>query len=362
MVSDQQRLMSLDVFRGATIAAMILVNNPGNWGAIYPPLRHAQWHGCTPTDLIFPFFLFIVGVSIVLALSRAQARGTPSADTYGHIVRRTLIIFALGLALAVMPWDSWENFRIPGVLQRIAVCYLVVSVVFMNLAPRMQAVFGLLCIAVYTAFMELYPVPGIGAGSWTRGENFSNWLDEVVLQGHVYRMTRPWDPEGLFSTLPAISTTLFGVLTGHLILGDRAPMDKVKRMLLWGVIAALAGLAWHPWQPINKNLWTGSYSLFTAGAAMISLGLSYWVIDVKRWRFGTQPFVCFGTNAIVAYVASQALAVLLYMTPTRDWIVENLLASWLSPSNASLAYAVSYVFLFYLVVRWMYAKRIFVKV
>lgn len=362
MTSPSARLLSLDFFRGATIAGMILVNNPGDWGQIYAPLKHAEWHGCTPTDLIFPFFLFIVGVSIALALGRAEERRVPRGETYRHIVRRTLILFGLGLALAVFPWNGWENFRIPGVLQRIAVCYAVVSLIFLNFSVRAQAIFAFAFIAVYTVFMELYPVPGVGAGSWARGENFSNWLDGLVLQGHAWAPTRPWDPEGVFSTLPAFSTTLFGVLTGHLIRSDRTAMDKVKRMALWGLAALVLALAWSPWQPINKSLWTGSYSLFTAGAALLCLSFSFWAIDVKQWRWGVQPFVCFGMNAIVVYVAAEGLSKVLYMTTAKPWLYNTLFASWLSPLNANLAYALAYVGLFYLLVRWMYAKKIFVKV
>ncbi|MGB5290656.1 MAG: heparan-alpha-glucosaminide N-acetyltransferase domain-containing protein, partial [Lysobacterales bacterium] len=200
--SGNKRLLSLDFFRGITIAAMILVNNPGSWAHVYPPLLHAQWHDWTPTDLIFPFFLFIVGVSINLAFSGKKDSQVPAKDLYGKIIRRTLILFALGLFLNGFPFFDLASLRIPGVLQRIAICYLVASLLFLHCGARVQALWAVAFMLIYWAAMQWFPVPGIGAGSYEKGANFSAWVDNLFLHGHMWSESKTWDPEGIFSTLP----------------------------------------------------------------------------------------------------------------------------------------------------------------
>jgi predicted acyltransferase len=367
----QGRLLSLDFFRGLTIAGMILVNNPGSWAHVYPPLLHAEWHGWTPTDLIFPFFLFIVGVSITLSLaSRKAARQTPG-DLYLKIARRSLILFALGIFLNGFPFYDLETLRIPGVLQRIAVCYCFAAVVFLNCGVKMQAFWTGALMLVYWAFMQWFPVPGTGAGSYAMGENFSAWLDSLVLGGHMWSQTGSWDPEGIFSTLPAISTTLFGVLAGDLLKRDTSGSQKTVWMLACGLAAVAAGAAWHHWLPINKNLWTSSYALFMSGMALLFLGVSYYLIDVRGWRRGTGPFRVYGMNAITVFVLSGIVGRLLYLVKwdtgsgpvtLKEWLFDTLFASWLSPLNASLGYALAFVFLSYLAMYYLYKKQIFIKV
>lgn len=365
------RLLSLDFFRGATIAAMILVNNPGSWSHVYPPLLHSQWHGWTPTDLIFPFFLFIVGVSITLAFSGKKENHLPAKALYGRIIRRTLMLFALGLFLNGFPFFDLTTIRIPGVLQRIAVCYLVASVLFLHCTPRAQALWAVALMLIYWAAMQWFPVPGIGAGLYEKGSNFSAWVDSLFLQGHMWSQSKTWDPEGIFSTLPAISTTLFGVLTGHLFRQDIPALKKALWMFVGGTIAIAIGYTWSHWLPINKNLWTSSYALFMSGMAMMALGVSYYLIDIKGWRRGVKPFCVYGMNAITVFVLSGIVGRLLYeikwpsgeaVITLKQWLVSTFFLPWLSPVNASLAYALCFVFISYLAMYYLYIKQLFIKV
>jgi len=369
--TGNKRLMSLDFFRGATIAAMILVNNPGDWAHVYPPLLHAQWHGWTPTDLIFPFFLFIVGVSITLAFSSKKELIESPKDLYPRIIRRTLVLFALGLFLSGFPFFDLSTIRFPGVLQRIAVCYFFASVLFLHGGVRAQATWAVLLMLIYWAAMQWFPVPGVGAGSFEKGANFSAWLDNLLLHGHMWSQTKTWDPEGVFSTLPAISTTLAGVLTGHLIRNQIPAMKKVSLLLLFGIIAMAVGAAWHHWLPINKSLWTSSYAVFTSGMAMAVLAVSYYLIDIKGWRTGVKPFCVYGMNAITVFVLSGVVGRVLYLVKwtsgetvisLKEWLVNSLFLPWLNPLNASLGYALVFVFLSYLAMLYLYNKQIFIKV
>ena len=367
------RMLSLDVFRGITIAGMILVNNPGDWGAIYSPLEHASWHGWTPTDLVFPFFLFIVGVSIALALSRRAEAAGSRRDLYVKILRRAAIIFALGLFLNGFPFFDLSTIRIPGVLQRIAVCYLVASVIFLNTDWRKQAYVAAALLLGYWALMTLVPVPGFGAGDLGSKEaNLAAYVDRAVFGPHVWRHAKVYDPEGLLSTLPAIATTLAGVLTGRLLRSGRDPHEKVSAMFVAGAACAVAGWAWNYWFPVNKALWTSSYVLFTAGLALELLALCYWLVDVKGYRRWARPFVVFGTNALALYFLAELFSnVISTVSLTRadgkpaalkTIIYEGLFASWAPPEAASLAFAVCTVLLWLGVMTVLYRRRIFIKV
>ncbi len=370
-MSENQRLTSLDFFRGFTIAAMILVNNPGNWSHVYPPLLHAQWHGWTPTDLIFPFFLFIVGVSITLSFSSKKENHAAGKDLYKKIIRRTIILFTLGLFLSGFPFYDLATIRIPGVLQRIAACYLFAAVIFLNSGVKTQALWAVALMLIYWAFMQWVPVPGIGSGSYERGANFSAWVDNLVLHGHMWSQTKTWDPEGIFSTLPAISTTLFGVLTGHMARQKKPATKKVQLMLMYGAFAVATGWMWHYFLPINKSLWTSSYALFASGLAMVVFGITYYLIDIKGWQFGTKPFRVYGMNAITVYVLSGVVARLLYLIKwqsggdvitLKTWLMNTLFLPWLNPINASLAFALCFVFASYLAMHYLYIKQIFIKI
>ncbi|HKQ99466.1 MAG TPA: heparan-alpha-glucosaminide N-acetyltransferase domain-containing protein [Pyrinomonadaceae bacterium] len=371
--ATSSRLLSLDVFRGLAIAGMVLVNNPGTWSSIYWPLRHAEWHGWTPTDLIFPFFLFIVGVSITLALAPRVHAGGDDRALVRKIFKRSVIIFALGLFLNGFPFFDLAEIRIPGVLQRIAICYLAASLLFLKVKDwRAQALIAVCLLLVYWVLMTTVPVPGYGAGDLGKEGNLAAYIDRWLLGRHIWKGGKVFDPEGLLSTVPAISTTLAGVLTGRWLGTSRTQLEKARGMLFAGACAVALGWAWHILFPINKSLWTSSYVVFTAGAALLLLALCYWLVDIKGKRAWASPFVIFGVNALALFVFSGLLGRLMGIikVPRGDgtsmalqpYIYQNLFASWASPPNASLLYAVTYV-MFWLLMMWLlYRKNILIKV
>ncbi|HYZ84192.1 MAG TPA: heparan-alpha-glucosaminide N-acetyltransferase domain-containing protein, partial [Bryobacteraceae bacterium] len=212
-----QRLLSLDVFRGGTIAAMILVNNPGTWTAVYPPLEHAAWHGWTFTDLVFPFFLWMVGVSVTFSFAKRIANGDDKRRLWVHVLRRSFLIFAIGLLLNLIPYFRFDTVRIPGVLQRIGICYLVAASIFLFSNARQRIGWTIALLSSYWLLMMYYPVPGVGAGNLSEEANFAKYVDGLILQGHMWAQSRTWDPEGIISTLPAIATVLFGIFAGEIL-------------------------------------------------------------------------------------------------------------------------------------------------
>ena len=363
------RMASLDVFRGLTIAGMILVNNPGSWEAIYSPLEHAAWHGWTPTDLVFPFFLFIVGVSITLALGRRAESGT-KRDLYLKIVRRSLIISGLGLILAGFPRYDLSTLRIPGVLQRIAVCYLIASVIFLKTKWRAQALIAVSLLLLYCIVMLLVPVPGFAAVDLSMEGNLAAYVDRILFGRHTWKPL--YDPEGLLSTVPAIATTLAGVLTGHWLRSRRSELEKVAGMFVAGAACVMVGWAWGFWFPINKALWSSSYVVLTAGLALQLLGICFWLIDINGMRRWAKPFLIFGTNALAIYFLAELFSRLISLvTFTRadgaavdlqTYLYQTLFASWASPKGASLLYAICIVLLWLGVATILYRKRVFIKV
>jgi predicted acyltransferase len=378
-----KRLVSLDAFRGLTIAAMILVNDPGTWSAVYPPLLHATWHGWTPTDLVFPFFLFIVGVAVAFAYQKRLARGVEKGPMVLKALKRSLVLFGLGLLLAAYPFFNFSpefalrdfgTLRIPGVLQRIAVCYLVVTLLFLYAKPRWEYVIAAVILFGYWAAMTLIPVPGYGAGMLDEpAATLAGYLDRVVFGDHLWSTAnREWDPEGFLSTFPAVVTTLIGVWTGRLLLSSREPIDKTVRILMWGLAALTAGYVWNWFFPINKSLWTSSYVLLSGGLAMCGLGICYWIADVRGRDRWTRPFVEYGVNAITVYVLSGLLVrtILTIRLPQVDgssqslqsWIFANIFAPLGPPQLASLLYAIVWVLGFYLIAHWMYRRNIIIKV
>jgi predicted acyltransferase len=307
------RLISLDAMRGFTIAAMILVNYPGSWKFIYRPLEHAEWNGLTPTDLVFPFFLFIVGVSITLSFTKILEKGTPKKEVYKKIIFRALKIFAVGIFLSLIPHFDFFNIRIAGVLQRISIVFLVCSFIFLNTSFKTQAWLGAITLVVYWLAMTLIPTPGVGEVSLERGVNLAAWVDSILLPGRMWQGT--WDPEGILSTFPSIVTGITGLLAGHLLLSKRTPYEKTILLLIFGFSAVTVGYVWGLTFPVNKNLWSSSFVLVTSGLASLLLGTLYYIVDILNHTSGTKPGIIFGANAIAIYFLSDFISIIFYTIP-----------------------------------------------
>lgn len=432
-----------------TIAGMVLVNNPGTWSSIYGPLKHAEWHGITPTDYVFPFFLFIVGVAIPIALGKRITDGV-TRDVYVKIIQRSAAIFATGLAISALPlfdmgktgipalpkwvaalsliaalfflflrnfkvafgligiWAvilavfyfagytivpySFDTMRVPGVLQRIAVCYLIVSLIFLHTNWKQQTAIGIALLLIYWLLMTVVPVPGCEVTTIDdKACNLAAYLDRLILtENHIWRSAKVFDPEGILSTIPALVTTISGVLTGTWLirkdergtLNDElshssfivhsSSLNKAAGMFFFGTVLLAAGWSWSLVFPLNKSLWTSSYVLYTSGLALLTLASCYWLIDIKRYTAWTKPFVIFGVNALALFVFSGIMARMLGWIKMsggdgkeitlQRWIFETFFLSIASPVNASLMYAVAFI-LFWLFLMWLlYRKRMYIKV
>lgn len=369
----KQRLLSLDFFRGITVAAMILVNNPGNWSAIYPPFEHSDWNGCTPTDLIFPFFLFIVGVSIVYALDSRKQLSSQHSGLMKAIFKRSLILLLLGFLMSLFPFFNFAEFRIPGVLQRIALVYFVCALLFVKIDRQTLFRIFIVILLLYWLVMTFVPVPGVGAANLGKETNLGAWIDRwVFTEAHLWTNSKTWDPEGLLGTLPAIATGLFGMFMGIILKSkQRSDENKVAWLFAYGFIAVLIGLFWDTFFPINKSLWTSSFVLYTGGLASMSLGLCYWLIDVKGFTKFTKPFVIYGVNAITVYFASGLIARSMNLIKVnadgasislKQYLYELLFTPYFSSYNASLMWAFAFVFVWFLVLWLMHKKGIIIKV
>lgn len=384
---DPKRLPSLDVMRGITITAMILVNNPGSWRYVYAPLAHAEWHGWTPTDLIFPFFIFIVGISLQLVVTRDLARGITRGEFIRRAIVRTAKLFALGLFLALFYFDVFDpafnwlddrllQLRVMGVLQRIGLVYLATVLIVICCRTTGRAVVATTLLLAYWVALAFVPYTD-SAGTVYRGElvfgnSLAAWLDNLVLgAAHVYydeATPFAFDPEGLLSTLPAIATCLSGVLAGELLI--RRGLDTAARarvLAAAGTACLLAGQAWSLWLPINKALWTSSYVLLTSGLAMLCLAALIWLIDIRGTRRWGMPFVVFGANAIFFFVFSGILARILMMIPAGDislktWLFDHVFQPLFGDYNGSLAFAIVFLLVSYAVMLYLYRRRIFFRV
>jgi predicted acyltransferase len=420
------RLVSLDVLRGLTIILMTIANNPGDWGNVYAPLLHAEWHGCTPTDLVFPTFLFIVGVSVVLATPQKSL----DKGVLQKIVTRTLRIFCLGLfsgffskiqffgleglpllgvrlivtaivvgalfsdydrnrqfiaalfifivmiVLAFGGFEAFQNVRIPGVLQRIAVVYFIVSMLYLRTSPQTQAVVAVLLLLGYWAVMTLIPVPGVGEANFEKGTNLAAWVDNLLLPGHLLASSKTWDPEGILSTIPAIATGIAGLLTGTLLKGDLPKNQKATYLIIAGISGVLIGWLWNFVFPVNKALWTSSFVLYAGGWALVCLAVLYYFIDVKGYSGWTTFFVIFGVNPMVVFFFSgmifRVLNAIKVDNPadpgsgTMDLVPYlyryHLLPQFANPMNASLAYALLYLTLWFVILFVLYRKKLIFRV
>jgi len=373
MAQQHERLMSLDAFRGATIAGMMLVNNPGTWSAIYPQLEHAEWNGWTFTDWIFPFFLWIVGVAMTMSFAHRQVRGDTKKQLLIQVVKRSLIIFGCGLFLAGFPFFHLSTIRIPGVLQRIAVCYFIASLIVLYTKNIRTVAYWLVGFLIsYWLMMKLIPVPEIGAGVMERGKNFSAYIDSIFLSGHMWGYTKTWDPEGIVSTLPAVATALFGVMTGHYLRSQHSKEEKTAWMFVAGNILLFLGALLDMWLPINKSIWTSSYSIFMAGWALVCFAMFYWIIDVKGYKRWAKPFIIFGMNAITVFVISGMVgrlygSVIKLNQPDgseislQGYIFRTFFLPLASPINASLIYAICFLLFLYLIAWIMWTRKWFLK-
>ncbi len=370
------RLLSLDLYRGLAVAGMILVDNPGDEAAAYRPIRHAEWNGWTPADFVFPSFLFIVGVALALAFSARLERGESRAHILAHAVKRSLILVGIGLFVNGFP-NSYNpaTLRIEGVLQRIAICYAAAAVLFLWSERRGPIAAVAVCLAGYWALMRLVPVPGIGLPGrdvpfLDPDRNLVAWLDRRLFMGHLYENTR--DPEGLISTIPAIATTLIGVLTGGWLRSSRGFAVKARGMVLSGILCLAAGAVLDIWFPINKKLWTSSFVLFTAGVALLLFSLLYCAVEIRHARGGwTMLPLVFGMNPIAGFIADALVyrpmdafhvnglnkAILL-----REYSNARLLALTGDPALASLLYSLTAVLFCWTLLWLLYRRRIFFKI
>ncbi|MGL2995159.1 acyltransferase family protein [Flavobacterium sp. TSSA_36] len=421
----KDRLLSLDIFRGFTILLMTIVNNPGSWSAIYPPLEHAEWNGCTPTDLVFPFFIFIMGTAIPFAMPEK----TWNASVFQKIVVRSIRIFCLGLflnffskialfglegialmvlrlgitflvayallgnfslkvksglafgLLALMLFlafsgiEAYREVRIPGVLQRIAIVYFFAALLYLKREYQKQILTACVLLLGYWAIMTLIPVPGVGPANLDKGSNLAAWLDNTLLNGHLWDVVKTWDPEGILSTLPAIASGIIGMLIGQLFQLPISKIELVKKIAIYGLGLLLLGVFWDIFFPINKSLWTSSYAVYTAGIASLCLIVLYYIIDVKRVDKWCQVFLFWGVNPMIVFFFSGIIPRVLSgiqiqnpNLPTETLSIQSYLYDFIispcfeNPMNASLAYALSYATFWCMILWILFKKKLIFKV
>lgn len=415
----KERLISLDVFRGFTILLMTIVNNPGSWAAIYPPLAHAEWHGCTPTDLVFPFFIFIMGSAIPFAMPTKQF----DYVVFNKIIVRSLRIFCLGLFLnyfsriellglegipllllrlmitfavayallgnfslkiktylvfgifaillisAYSQIEAFQDVRIPGVLQRIGIVYFFVSLLYLKTNLKIQLLVAASILLGYWIVMAFVPVPGFGAANFEKGTNLAAWLDNLVLKGHLWSYSKTWDPEGILSTVPAVATGILGMFIGQILNLKIQQTEILKKIAVVGFALLLTGLLWSIVFPINKSLWTSSYVLYTAGIATICLTLLYWIIDILNYKKWIKLFLIWGVNPMIVFFFSgiipRVLSAIKIKNPEiatekinlQSYIYNhNIVPLFSNPLDASLTYALVYA-VFWSFILWIFYKN-----
>ncbi|MFT3818961.1 MAG: heparan-alpha-glucosaminide N-acetyltransferase domain-containing protein [Rubrivivax sp.] len=380
-MNSGQRLASLDAFRGFAIAGMVLVNNPGDWNALYPQLAHAAWHGWTFTDWIFPFFLFIVGVSMTISLGRRAAAGDSRGTLWLVTARRAALIFAIGLLLNLVPRFDFATVRIPGVLQRIGLCVLLAAPIVLYCRWRGVLAWLVGSCALYGVLMLAVPVPDaqgvVAAGALEPGRDFGAWLDRLLLGGHLWAASRTWDPEGLVSTLPAVGTLLSGVLAGRFLAQPRPAAEQTVWLLLAGLaLLWLGAMLDAVFMPINKSLWTPSYMVFMDGWALLVFGAFHWLLDAApqpglraaaaRWF---KPLQIYGMNALLIFAVSGLVAKLMLFfkfgeppQSVKQWLYAPIQALPLAPRDASLLWALLFNGAMFALAWWLWRRRWFFKV
>ncbi|HKF46264.1 MAG TPA: heparan-alpha-glucosaminide N-acetyltransferase domain-containing protein [Terracidiphilus sp.] len=379
--SPMKRLLSLDVVRGITIAFMIMVNNnggPGSWHF----MNHAEWNGLTPTDLVFPTFVFVVGVSVVLAFESRLAKGATKAELARHTAVRAVILYLLGIIVNSFPFFHLQHMRFYGVLQRIAICYLVVGLFYLY-DRRAWTKWAALAVALvgYWILVRWVPVPGLGMPGrdipfLDMNRNLVSWIDQHLFPYHLYLYSPDHnvrDPEGLLSNLPAMGTALMGALTGIWLRTGRSVREKFAGLAIAAACSLGLGYLWSPWFPLNKNMWTSSYVLVAGGYSLLLLTLAFWAVEVKGWRKGwTYVWLVFGSNAIAAYMFSELVPGILYNIPVHSasggsgnvvsFGVKHSLAHIPYAGWAAFAYSVSFTAFCFIPVWVLYRKKIFLKV
>jgi predicted acyltransferase len=371
------RLMCVDVFRGLLVAGMILVDNPGSDEQAYSAIRHAQWNGWTPADLIFPSFVFLVGVSMTYSFPARRARGQTRAQILRHAFVRSLILIAIGLLVNASPIVGLDvhTWRFEGITQRIALCYLATAVLVLWSDTRGLMIALFACLVGYWTILRFFPVPGFGVPGrdipfMDPDRNMVAWLDRLLFPGRLYNGTR--DPEGIISTIPATATTIMGVLAGKWLHNDKLPIAKAKWLLVAGSCGLLLGLTWNRWFPINKNLWTSSFVLFSGGFALFILGCLYWLLEIQRWRRWTMPALVFGMNAIAGFVADSFVYGPGYTFQMKgpagapvSWhegLNARLLTLTGNPQIASLLYSLAAVGFCWVLLWLLWRKQVFLKI
>jgi Uncharacterized conserved protein len=378
------RLLSLDAFRGMTVIGMIFVNNPGNGEKVYPALEHVKWNGCTPADMVFPFFLFIVGVSITMSLAGRKERGEPDGKLMRKIFKRSIIIFLLGIFLGGFPfvsiketgtnWIGFYNLKLPGILPRIAIIYFISSVIFLKANVKTIGVITAAILLLYWAVMIFIPVPGVGYPNLEPGTNMVAWADNFLLSGILPKAATALGPEGMLSTFPAVASTLAGVLLGYWLRKNTDDSVKVVWIFVWGNICLIAGIIWNIGFPINKLLWTSSFVLYTTGIGLEIFGICYWLADVKGFKQWAKPFVPYGVNAFFVYfisvIFSRTIKQLIFVQGInnerqnfKEYAYQTFVSPlFSSPYNASAAWAFLIVLFWFCVLWVLYKKNIFIKI
>ena len=421
----KDRLISLDVFRGLTILLMTIVNNPGSWATVYPPLLHSEWHGCTPTDLVFPFFIFIMGVAISFAMPTKKYDST----TFNKIFTRSLRMICLGIffnffgkiqlfglegiplvigrlmitalvgyalmgnfsakiktylavsifilymVLAYSGIEAYQIVRLPGVLQRIGIVYFIASLLYLKTTQRTQLLVAVGILLGYWALLTLVPAPGFEITNLEKGTNLAAWVDSVLLKGHMWEVTNTWDPEGILSTIPAIATGIIGLLIGQLLNSSLVKTEKAKKMFFIGIILIVLGQIWNIIFPLNKALWTSSFVLYTAGLATLTLAILYYCIDIADYKKGTKLFLIWGVNPMIVFFLSEIIpqAMVAISFPNPKTPTENInLLDYLyvvgvqpffnNPMTASLVFALIYVSLWSIMLVYFYKNKMYFKV
>lgn len=370
MSAQVNRLISLDAMRGFTIAAMILVNFPGNGDHVFAPLNHSVWNGLTATDLIAPFFLFIVGVSIAIAYTKRLKLGKPKQSMYKKIIIRSIKIFVVGILLNLI-WDfNFADLRWTGTLPRIAIVFFVCAMIFLNTKWRGQAWIGSGILVAYWLAMTLIPSPDLGEVMLEPGKNLAAWFDRLLLPGKMWQAGPApgfhWDPEGILSTFPSLVSGISGMLAGTLMLSERTKEKKVILLMVGGFFITIAGYLWGLAFPVNENIWTSSFVLVTSGMASMLLGSCFFLVDMKGFTHGTKPGIIFGANAITVYVLGDVLAALFYgIEIGGNSLNMHFFLAFTSigvgAKLASMLYAILYVCVIFIPAYIMYKKKIFIK-